>query len=215
MSEKHRIRDGIIIGVSVLVIWTGAIWIFPSIKAISKSVLALVVGVITEAVSYAFGLLGTPIPLWVVLLGFVLFVVAISTKRRLLRSIDAPQELEGQSTAELIDQVAKESMESKEPEKESIPDHRVLWDSSQMLHAGSLLDQTQERVLKVFGDAGVEELLFDRLKGQAGLGTLKAKQAVERLMGLGFLMYANTDQGELYILSAKGTDYIIEQGWAK
>ena len=83
MSEKHRIRDGIIIGVSVLAIWTGAIWIFPSIKAISKSVLAFVLGI-----------LGTPIPLWVWLLGTVLSVAVISTKRRIVRAVEASKEPE-------------------------------------------------------------------------------------------------------------------------
>lgn len=131
---RHQVSQGIIVGVSVLLIGTVANWLFPPVLAITKSVLA-----------WVFGLLGTPTPLWVWLLGFVLSVGVIFTKRRLARWIDGSHEVveqtsnsksaaglikealqdvkevvEETSSAESISQPLRRVQEPKEPELDEV-----------------------------------------------------------------------------------------------
>ena len=120
MSDKHQIRNGIIIGVSVLAIGAVATWIFPSVKAISKSVLAFVVGAITEAASFVFGLLGTPIPLWVWLLGFGISVVVISIKRRWVVILTNQRTEMAKERVKKATVMAKEAEENRIATRESI-----------------------------------------------------------------------------------------------
>lgn len=99
MSNRRTIWEHpIIAGVSVAAIVGLAIWIFPSVQAISKSVLAFVLG-----------LLGTPIPLWVSLLGLGLFVAAVSIKRCLAGQAEADRI----STTAELNKIAQEAFQPK------------------------------------------------------------------------------------------------------
>ena len=195
MSDKRTIWEHpIIAGVSVAAIVGLAIWIFPSVQAISKSVLAFVLGI-----------LGTPIPLWVGLLGFVLSVAAISIKRRIDRWIDGPRELiEETSTAESVEQVVQQqSIESKELEKE------ISRESDE-----PELDEVQTEIMRRFANRDTGRLSIGNLYDGVPFTRLRVDQAVRGLEEFGFLERAMV-RGHIYILTAEGTDYIVEQGWAK
>ena len=111
MSGKRTIWEHpIIAGVSVAAIVGLAIWIFPSVQAISKSVLAFVLGI-----------LGTPIPLWVWLLGLGLFVAAGSIKRLWAGQAEADRI----STTADLNKISQEVFQSKEPELDEVQTESV------------------------------------------------------------------------------------------
>lgn len=184
-TEHHPISTGVIVTVVGGLILAGILGMIGKLPAI--------IGAMASAVSYAFGLLGTSIPVSMWLLGFGVSVAVISSKRRLSRWIDGRHELiEQTSTAESVEQVVQQTFESKEPE----------------------LDEVQEAIMREYADADVRRLSIGNLCDAVPSSKLMVDQAVGRLQGHGFLDRAMTYRGELYILTAAGTDYIIEQGWA-
>ena len=201
-TEHHPIRTGIIGTVVGSLIVAGIL---------------AVIGKLPALVSYVFGVLGTsiPVPMW--MLGVGLAVIGISTKRGLARWIDGSHELveqasnsksadglirealqdikevvEEASTAESINQPMRPVQEPKEPE----------------------LDEVQQAIMKLFADADTQRFRIGDLYERVPFARLKIDQAVRGLKELGFLRYALSRHGNIHILSAAGTDYIIEQGWA-
>ncbi|MFC1749671.1 hypothetical protein ACFL2V_12795 [Pseudomonadota bacterium] len=133
--------------------------------------------------------------MWLLALGFS--VVAISTQRRLARWIRkrASQKLQERfPTTETINQVVQTStIEHPEPE----------------------LDEVQQAILKRFGFSDLQRLHIDQIYNGVQFGRLKVDQAVRGLVEFSFLRCgALSRQGKSYNLTAEGTNYIIEQGWA-
>lgn len=183
MSDKRTIWEHpIIAGVSVTAIVGLATWIFPSVRAVSKSVLAFVLG-----------LLGTPIPLWVSLLALVLFVAAISIKRRIDRRLDGPQRLQEQtSTAELVDRITQRVQESPEPE----------------------LDDVQTKIMHLFANLDGGRLTRGDISQTLRVSTLLADRALEQLENIALI---TDDQkylyGTVFVLTIKGRDFVLDRGW--
>ena len=188
MSDKRTIWEHpIIAGVSVTAIVGLAIWIFPSVQAMSKSVLAFVLG-----------LLGTPIPLWVSLLGLVLFVAAISIERRIDRWIRkrALQRLQDRN----------------EPEGEIIPTPGIWQATAEQPPVESPepeLDEVQKKIMHIFqrtdGDAmnPVEIGYYSKKTTQ-----LRLKKALDDLAVIGLLRRYRLNNS--YGLTPKGRDYILK-----
>ena len=131
MSDEHSIGPGIIGTVVGGLILAVIFAVFGKLPAI--------IGAIANWVSYAFGLLGTDFAVSMWLLGFVLSVAAISIKRRIDRWIGGPRELiEQTSTAESVDQVVQQLIETKEPEEEiSVEPNEPELDEVQMESVGA------------------------------------------------------------------------------
>ena len=147
---------------------------------------------------------GTDFAVSMWLLGFVVSVAAISIKRRIDRWIGGPRELiEQTSTAESVDQVVQQLIETKEPEEEiSVEPNEPE------------LDEVQTEIMRRFANRDTGRLSIGNLYDGVPFTRLRVNQAVRGLEEFGFLERAMV-RGHIYILTAEGTDYIVEQGWAK
>lgn len=120
MTTKNDLWRITIIGTAIGTVLAGSIFgVIGKLLAIMRA--------IAEGVSYAFGLIGTDIAVSMWLLAFGLCVVVISTKRRLVvisikRRIVRAKEAEEEriSATELINEIAQEAFQSKEPELDDV-----------------------------------------------------------------------------------------------
>lgn len=103
-TEHHPIRNGIIIGVSSIVLGAGILWGFGKLSVIWK----VVVAVLSDVV----GLLQTPIPLWTWLVGVGLSVIAISTRRRLVARLEQRRTAKAERAAIIGDALNRSINES-------------------------------------------------------------------------------------------------------
>ena len=158
MSKKNPItRHPVIAGLIVLAIPAVVKWLLPLVPSIFKMVVGWLAVVL--------GWLGTPIPLWVSLLGLVLFVAAVSIKRRLAGQAEADRI----STTADLNKIAQEVFQSKEPEPPSIESPEPE------------LDEVQAAIMKLFADADTRRFRIGDLYERVPFARLKIDQAVRGL----------------------------------
>ena len=176
MSDKHSVRNGIIVGLSVAAI----------LAVVSQ--IPLIFTAVKAGLGFVFGLLGTDFTISMWLLGIVLSVAAILIKRRIDRWIDGPRELvEQTSTAESVERVVERVQESNEPELDEV--------QQDIMKAFAYADTNTFSIGKLYDSVPFTRLILDQ-----AVGRLQELGFLERAMIRGD-SYILTGAGTDYIIA--------------
>ena len=181
MSDKHSIRNGIIIGVSVLSIWAVANWISPSVLAVTKAWLAFVIGLLGTS-------LVLPVWIWVPVFG----ALAISTTLLIVRGVKASAEEKRVAGVELMEFVDKAMSESKEPELDEVQE--------------AIMRAYADDDVRRFDIANLYAVPFPKLIVDQAVGRLQERGFLDRVMTSLSESYTLTKAGTDYVVEQGWTE---------